>query len=85
MPHTANRHGRQVTLTGRGRRGIQVETLNRTVGANLLRGWIKTIGIRDGRAVRVPITMDYEWLDEVVGDFVDAEAALLAATAGLDD
>ncbi len=86
MPHTATRHGRQVTLTGRGsRQGVHVTTLNRTVGGYVDRGWVRSVGIRDGRGVWQPITCDHEWLDVVVGDFVDAERALLDATTELDN
>ena len=85
MSHTATRHGRQVRLTGQGRRGLRVETLHRGEGAYVLRGWVRSVGIDGGRAVWQPVTMDHEWLDRVVGDYVDAESALLAATADLDD
>ncbi len=84
MSHTDTRHGRQITITGCGRQGIRVEALNRHVGAYLLRGWIRSVDISDGHTVRRPVTYEHEWLDEMCGDFVDAEAALLAATAELD-
>ncbi len=85
MSHTATRHGRQVTLTGRGsRQGILVTTFNRTVGGDVDRGWVRAVGIRDGRTVWRPVTCDGVWLDVVCGDFVDAEAALLDATPELD-
>ncbi len=84
MSHTATRHGRQITLTGCGRKGLCVEALHRGEGAYLRRGWIRSVGIRDGRTVWQPTIYDHVWLDLVCGDFVDAEAALLAATAELD-
>lgn len=85
MSHTATRHGRQVTLTGSGRQGLRVETLHRGEGVNLLRGWIRSTAIDGGRTVWQPTTYDHVWLDTVVGDFVDAEKALLAATTELDN
>lgn len=83
MPHTARRHGRTITLTGRPRR-IAVTTRHPQAG-DLDRGTIHCVDIRNGRPVWQPVTPDYEWLAEVVGDFVQAEAALLDATAGLDE
>jgi hypothetical protein len=80
MPHTATRHGRRITLTGLSRRrGIRVETLHRGEGANLLRGVIRL-----NRHGWQPVTYDHVWLDLLPGDFVDAEKALLDATAELD-
>lgn len=84
MSHTATRHGRQVTLTGCGRRGLRVEAFNREVGAFLVRGWVRSVAIRDGRTAWQPTTYEHEPLDVVAGDFVDAERVLLDATKELD-
>ena len=85
MPHTATRHGRQITLTGCGRQGLHIATRNREAGGLVDRGWIRSVGIRDGRTVWQPVDYDGVWLDRVVGDYVDAEKALLDATTELDD
>lgn len=85
MPHTAARHGRQVRITGQGRRGLYVETLHRGEGAWLGRGWIRSAGIRDGHTVWHLATYDHVHLDSVCGDFVDAERVLLDATTELDN
>lgn len=77
MPHTADRHGRTVTIQ-QIRRGLAV-TVNGCVRGTLLQR-----GIRDGRSVWQPVTYDHVWLDEMVGDYVDAERALLDATTELD-
>jgi hypothetical protein len=74
-----------ITITGRSRQGLHIATFNRTVGGDVDRGWVRSVGIRDGRTVWRPITRDGVWLDPVCGDFVDAERALLDATAELDD
>lgn len=79
MPHTATRHGRQIRVTGN-RRALHVETLHRGEGAYLARGVIRWTA-----AGWQPATYDGVWLDEVPGDYVDAERALLDATAELDD
>lgn len=79
MPHTAERHGRTIILTGQGRQGIRVETRHPQFG-NLNRGWI-----RPTAAGWQPVTPDHEYLDVVAGDYIDAEKALLDATAGLDE
>lgn len=86
MPHTANRHGRTITINhiGYGRRAhFTIDTNLNRVGV-VHRGTIRPAGIRDGRPVWQPVTFDHEWLDEVCGDFVDAERALLDATAEMD-
>lgn len=83
MSHTATRHGRLITLTGCGRQGLHVATRNREVGL-VDRGWIRSVGIDGGRTVWQPVDYDGVWLDRVVGDYVDAEQALLDATADLD-
>lgn len=80
--HTAYRHGRTVTL-GAVRRGLAVTVRHPQLG-DLNRGRIFAVGIRDQHAVWQPVTYDHEFLDEVCGDFVDAEKALLDATTELD-
>lgn len=82
MAHTAHRHGRTITLKAI-RRGLAVTVRHPQLG-DLNRGRIITRGIRDQHIVWQPITHDHVWLDEVCGDYVDAERALLDATTELD-
>lgn len=84
MPHTATRHNRQVTVTGRGRQGLHVDTHNGEAGGLVARGWIRSADIRDGHTVWQPVTYDAVWLDKICVDYVTAEQALLDATTELD-
>lgn len=82
MQHTATRHGRRIILTPT-RRGIAVATIHRRYGI-LNRGQIWSTDIRNQHTVWQAADHDGVWLDPICGDFVDAERALLDATAALD-
>lgn len=54
----------------------------------MYRGRIELLPKEPGDGARgrwTAVTFDHEWLEPVVGDYLDAELALLAATAGMDE
>lgn len=79
---TSYRNGRTITLKAI-RRGLAVTTRHPQYG-DLNRGSILIRGIRDQHIIWQPVTCDGEWLDQMCGDYVDAENALLDATSELD-
>lgn len=68
-----------------GQRRIGVEVLTEHPLGPLPRGWIAPAPSPDWRCAWLMRTYDHDVLDPIVGDYLDAEAALLAATTELDD
>lgn len=69
---------------------VAVETVHPTYGP-LLRGWIRGTGLEEtadtgtaGRLCWAITDFDHSALEPVVGNYVDAEKALLDATTALD-
>jgi hypothetical protein len=79
---------RDITRTwqGKGRRSlVTVETLHAEYG-QMPRGWIRVDDITPAGLIRWAITdYDHTELDAVVGNYVDAERALLDATTCMDE
>ena len=79
---------REVIREFRGERRIRAEVSTRhpQVGP-VVRGWIAPAPSPDWRCAWTVQTCDHELVGDgaFVGDYLDAEAALLDATAGLDE
>lgn len=64
--------------------GVRIQVRHPQFGW-LDRGRLIPSGVESHSIRWQPVTPDHEWLEPVVGDYVDAERALLEATAGLDE